>query len=178
MKIAVYAVLSVVLLVLVVIFVGTLLPKKHVVARKISLHRSPAEVFSFISDFQSEPSWRRDVQLVVMQPTKAGLVGFVEKSKNGSIAMEVRVSNPPQRLVTEIADKSLPFGGVWIFDIAPDPQGCTLQITERGEIYNPFFRFVSRFILGYKKTMDTYLEDVANTFHESSPLADSSPAEH
>src|SRR5262249_45172035 len=177
MKIALYALLSVFLLVLVVIFVGMLLPRKHVVSRKISLHRSRDEVFSLISDFQSESSWRRDIQQVILQPTRAGSVGFIEKSKNGSIAMEVRVSNPPQRLVIEITDKSLPFGGFWIFDVAPDSQGCTLQITERGEIYNPFFRFVSRFILGYKKTVDTYLEDVAKHFRESPPSTDSVPAE-
>src|SRR5215475_4949936 len=131
MKIAVYAMLSVFLLILVVVFVGVLLPKKHVVSRKTYLHRSPAEVFSLISDFKSEPSWRRDVQQVVMQAAKADQVAFIEKSKNGSIAIEVRLSNPSQRLVTEIADKSLPFGGVWIFDIAAASEGCTLQITER-----------------------------------------------
>jgi len=177
MKIVLYAVLLLFLIVFVVIFVGFLLPEKHVTSRKISLHRSPEEVFSLISDFQSEPSWRRDVQQVIMQPSKTGQVRFIERSKNGSIPMELRLSNPPQRLVIEIADKSLPFGGLWIFDVAPASQGCTLQITERGEVHNPFFRFVSRFILGHRKTMDAYLQDVASHFHESSALADSAPAE-
>ena len=176
MKIAIYAVLFLVLLIALVLPIGAILPKKHVVSRKIALRHSPEEVFTLISDFQSGPTWRRGVQLVTLQSADSGHVRFEEKSKNGTIAMEVRENNRPSRLVTEIADKSLPFGGIWIFDISRTPQGCTLQITERGEIYNPFFRFVSRFILGYTSTMNTYLEDVTNHFHETSQPVDSEPA--
>ena len=32
-----------------------------------------------------------------------------------------------------------------------------MTITERGEVYNPIFRFVSRFVLGHEKTINTYL---------------------
>ncbi len=46
--------------------------------------------------------------------------------------------------------------------------GSHLNITERGEIYNPIFRFVSRFILGYNRTMDAYLQNVSRKFNESS----------
>jgi hypothetical protein len=35
---------------------------------------------------------------------------------------------------------------------------CTLTITEHGEVYNPLFRFVSRFIMGQTATLDAYLK--------------------
>jgi hypothetical protein len=35
--------------------------------------------------------------------------------------------------------------------------GTRVTITERGEIYNPIFRFVARFFLGYTATMDATL---------------------
>jgi hypothetical protein len=53
--------------------------------------------------------------------------------------------------------------------VSPETNGSRLNITERGEIYNPVFRFVSRFILGYTGTLDTYLKDVARKFGENSP---------
>jgi hypothetical protein len=34
----------------------------------------------------------------------------------------------------------------------------TLTITENGEVYNPLFRFVSRFIIGQTATMDGYIK--------------------
>ncbi len=43
-----------------------------------------------------------------------------------------------------------------------------VQRTEQGEIYNPVFRFVSRFILGYTRTIDTYLRNVSRKFDENS----------
>ncbi len=41
--------------------------------------------------------------------------------------------------------------------IVPAPNGTTLTITEDGEVYNPIFRFMSRFVFGHEATMATYL---------------------
>ena len=38
------------------------------------------------------------------------------------------------------------------------PAGRDLTITEDGEVYNVFFRFMSRFVFGHHATMDAYLE--------------------
>jgi hypothetical protein len=102
-----------------------------------------------------------------MLPERDGHARFMEKSKNGMIAFEVEELTPPQRIVTRIDGKNLPFGGRWIFEISPMAEGCRLNITERGEVYNPVFRFVSRFILGYTGTLDRYLTSVAKKFVES-----------
>jgi hypothetical protein len=81
-------------------------------------------------------------------------------------------SRPPRRLVTFIADNKLPFGGIWIFDVTPTQDGCEVNITERGEVYNPAFRFVSRFVLGYNGTMDKYLRNLAHKFGENAQPQD------
>ena len=39
-----------------------------------------------------------------------------------------------------------------------------MTITERGVVYNPIFRFVSRFLMGYTATMKTYLNALARRF--------------
>jgi hypothetical protein len=69
--------------------------------------------------------------------------------------------------VSQIADKNSPFGGAWIFELSPTSDGTRLNITERGEIYNPVFRFMSRFVFGYTRTLDTYLGNVAHRFGEN-----------
>jgi hypothetical protein len=68
---------------------------------------------------------------------------------------------PNERLVTRIADKSLPFGGKWTYTLAQTGNSTVLRITEDGEVYNPVFRFISRFVLGHATTIDRYLRDVA-----------------
>ena len=42
-------------------------------------------------------------------------------------------------------------------EIAEYGEVASLTITENGEIYNPVFRFVSRFITGQTSTIDEYL---------------------
>ena len=159
-------VLALAIFVVLIVFIGYALPKKHVAARAIALPQAPSEVFALVSNFKDAPAWRPEVREVEMLPSVQG-TRFREIGKNGKIAMEVAESNPPQRLVTRIADPGLPFGGVWIFEIIPTVDGCKLNITERGEIYNPIFRLVSRFILGYTATLDNYLRNVARKFGSS-----------
>ena len=42
--------------------------------------------------------------------------------------------------------------------LIPDGEGSTVTITERGEIYNPVFRSLARFMFGYTSTMDKTLD--------------------
>ena len=46
------------------------------------------------------------------------------------------------------------------FELAAAGTGTRLTITERGEVYNPLFRVMSRFILGHTATIDRYLADL------------------
>jgi len=166
LKIVLMAGAAVVSAAFVVVVIGFLLPKQHVASRTITLKRKPEDVFLLISDFKAAPSWRSDVREVDLLPPAEGHLRYREKGTNGAITMDIVESNPSSRMVTRIADKDLPFGGIWIFDISSARDGCRLNITERGEIYNPVFRFVSRFVLGYHRTLDTYLQNVSRKFEE------------
>jgi uncharacterized protein YndB with AHSA1/START domain len=153
--------------ILVMLGIGAMLPKSHVVSRAITLRQSPEAVFAVISNFKDAPTWRPDVRSIDLLPPEGDHVRFRENSNNGAITYEVLETTAPRRLVTQIADPGLPFGGSWILEIAPAPSGCRLNITERGEVYNPLFRFVSRFVLGQTRTVDTYLRNLARHFGES-----------
>jgi hypothetical protein len=163
-------------MVVLVVVLGYCLPKPHVAARAISLRQKPKDVFALISNFQDAASWRSDVQAVEVLPLAVEHVQFREKGANGTIAFEVVELSPPRRLVTEIADKNLPFGGRWIYEVIPTTNGVRLNITERGEVYNPVFRVVSRFVLGYNRTLDAYLRNVSRKFGESAMPEQGTPA--
>jgi uncharacterized protein YndB with AHSA1/START domain len=145
--------------VLVILFIGWRLPVAHVATSSVQLNASPDSVFALISTPQNYPAWRPDVKKVDLM-TEQGVTRFREDGSNGPILFEIVEKVAPRRLVTKIADKSLPFGGRWIYEITPTPTGSELRITEEGEVYNPLFRFVSRFIMGHTATIDGYLEAV------------------
>lgn len=156
-------------LVAIVIVGGALLPKAHRASRRARLGQSPDVVWAAITDVSKFPEWRKTV-------TRVEALGPVDRkpswrefdSRGGSIPFVVVESVAPQRLVTRIADPKLPFGGTWTFDISAAPGGgSVIRITEDGEVYHPVFRFVSRFLMGYTATIDTYLCALGSKFGES-----------
>ena len=141
--------------------VGLLLPRDHVETRSATLAASPEPVFAAIADVGGYAAWRRSLSAVEVLPPVDGRARWIEVSGGDRIAMEQIERSAPRRLVTRIADPDLPFGGTWTFELAPVGSGTRLTITERGEIRNPIFRAVARFVFGYGATMETYLHELA-----------------
>lgn len=144
---------------------GASLPVPHRASRKASYHVPPETLFAAIA---GPPDWRSGVKRFGALPAANGGRRWYEEDSHGSkITYEVLEETPPKRLVVRIADRGLPFGGTWSYDVAPTPGGgAELRITENGEIYNVFYRFLSRFVLGYTRTMDTYLRDLGAKFSQ------------
>lgn len=59
------------------------------------------------------------------------------------------------------------FGGRWTYEIAPAPTGSVLTITEHGEVYGALYRFMSRFVFGHYRTLETYARDLGGRFGEA-----------
>ena len=152
------ALLVIGLLIGIVALVGFALPQDHVAARTVTLNRPVDAVWSTITDVESFPTWRSSVSRVDVlnrEPRR-----WREIDGSDTLTFQIVESAPPNRLVSEIADKDLPFGGRWIYELKPSGGGTELTITEQGQVYNPIFRFVSRFIMGHTATMDAYLADL------------------
>ena len=164
---ALIAVALLVALALTVVGVGYALPVAHTAHRSVVLHAAPAELWATITDVGAYPAWRRDVDMVELLPPVNGRPSWREKGSNGVITYALTSVDPPTRMVSRIADDDLPFGGEWEYEITPVEGGSRLAITERGEIYNPVFRVVSRFFLGYTSNMDAYLTALGARFGET-----------
>ena len=153
-------------IIFVIAAIGFLLPVKHTASRTMSLQVSPEKLWQTITSLSELPSWRKDLQKVDVLPDRTGHAVWRETDKSGdAITFEMVESDAPRRLVTKIADTDLAFGGSWTYEIIPTPTGSQLTITENGEVYNPIFRFVSRFIMGHHATIDAYIESLREVSH-------------
>ena len=140
--------------------IGASLPVQHTATRSASFKATPQQVWDVIA---GPPTWRPDVIRYEELPARDGHRVWIEYGKADSkMTYEVVESDPPQKLVTGIADPHLPFGGTWTYEITPAAGGSTLTITENGEVYSPIFRFISRYVTGYNATMDRYLQALEN----------------
>jgi uncharacterized protein YndB with AHSA1/START domain len=160
MKIAIVVVAVLVSLVLLVAIIGWSLPVKHSVSRSATYAAAPEVVYGAITKVEDFPAWRSKVKAVEVLGEGGGRRRFRESGGDGDILYEVEDAQPPRRLVTRIADDKLPFGGKWTYELAPSGNGTTLRITEDGEVYNPIFRFMSKFVFGHHTTIETYLTDL------------------
>jgi uncharacterized protein YndB with AHSA1/START domain len=142
---------------LLVLLVGWLLPVHHVASASTSLARPPGAVYVMVSDVASYPKWWAEMSRVEMLPPAQGRARFRQHMGSDGVVIEVLEAVPPTRFVTRIADPDQPFGGTWTIEIVPAGSGSMLKVTERGEVYNPFFRFVSRFVMGHTRTIESFL---------------------
>jgi uncharacterized protein YndB with AHSA1/START domain len=162
--------LSIIALVLTVasIFgVGSLLPESHVASRTRYYTKTPDQIWNVITNVEEFAAWRPGLQSAERLPPVDGRVRWREKTKYDAMTMEVMQSVQAQKLVTRIADQGLPFSGTWTFELKPVTGGTDLTITEQGEINNPIFRFIARFVIGYTSTMDKYHEGLGRRLQRS-----------
>jgi len=156
----------------IMVLIGWLLPKAHTVTREARFHQPPDAIWKAITDIDAMPSWRQGLKSLKRLPDKNGMASWMETSDSGTIPFETVVSQPPSKLVVRIADPKLPFGGTWTYEITPVPEGSSLRIREDGEVYNPVFRFLARFVFGYSGTINTYLKSLAKKFGEQLQAGD------
>ena len=134
MKWMLWIALSLVAVVGVIALVGYLLPLSHQASRSAEFNKPPEAVYALVSDLKNYQAW------------------WPENQTN----VEVVEAVAPAKFVTKIVGET-DFGGTWTMEIVPTPSGSRLTITERGEIYNPIFRTLAKFVFGHTSTMESCL---------------------
>ena len=160
MRWIVWIVASLVVLGIVITAIGYMLPQAHSVSRSVRLPLPPDATYVLLSDVDKYPSWRPGVKSVTRQPDYEGKPAWTEDVGGDKIPLRFERMERPSTLVARIADPSLPFGGTWTYRIAPDGGGSIVSITEDGEVYNPIFRFMSRFVFGHAATLDEFARNL------------------
>jgi hypothetical protein len=99
-----------------------------------------------------------------------------ETSRHGqTVTYAIEGVRPPYALRRRIATKDLPYGGTWYVALEQEGDSTSetrVQITEDGEVYNPVFRFVSKYIMGETATQDAYLKAMGKAVGEDVQVGD------
>jgi hypothetical protein len=164
MKIVLIVVGVLALLVAGVAVTGAMLPKRHVATRSATFEANPEKLFALIAGNQD---WRPDVKSCELITGDGGKQFQRETSRHGqTILYELQGSGPPLAIQRRIATQNLPYGGTWTFSLVPANGETLVRITEDGEVYNPIFRFVSKFVMGQTATQDAYLKAMGKAVGE------------
>jgi uncharacterized protein YndB with AHSA1/START domain len=140
---------------------GSRLPVGHIARVERDFPITPRALWAIIATPAELPKWRRGLTRIEMVDAPAGTTRYREVSGRDAILYEVVESRPAVAYLTRIADRDLPFGGTWRWELQPTEGGVHLRITEEGEVYNPIFRFVARYVMGHSATLEAYMADLA-----------------
>jgi uncharacterized protein YndB with AHSA1/START domain len=128
---------------------------------------TPETLWDRLVDVRQHPRWRPDLKAVeAVETDDDGAVRWVELGRFGRVPFERVEAVPPEKLVTRIADPALAFGGTWTYELDRRVEGTRLTITERGEIREPVFRFLSRYLFNKHSTMRKFIEALAKELGE------------
>jgi hypothetical protein len=147
-------------LIAVIYLIGSLLPVKHSASAQDVIPATVDKVWDRITDVSKFKNWRNGVDKIEV----INDVEWIEISGGDKTPMKSIERTANMRLVTVINSKDLPFGGEWVYSLQPKGDSTLLIITENGEVYNPIFRFVSRFIIGHNATKKKYMLDLRKSF--------------
>jgi uncharacterized protein YndB with AHSA1/START domain len=148
-----------------VAIVGMMLPENHTATRTLRLKQTPEAVWATITDYAAQPQWRAELKKIEKLPDNNGKEAWKEYNSAGEMTLITTESSPPRRLVRQIGP-GLPFGGKWTYEITPDGGGSRLKITEDGEVYNPIFRVVGKF-MDPTASMTAFMTGLAKKFGET-----------
>jgi hypothetical protein len=171
MKLLLFLAAGLITIIVLMFAIGSMLPKAHTAAVRIALRAPAQNVYNTIADVERGTGWRtglKQVEVLEREPLR-----WRETADWGKLTFVREDAVPPSRIVARIADESEGFGGTWTYDIATSPNqvGSTVTITEHGTVANPMFRFMSRFIFGHYRSLETYARDLARHLGESAEPA-------
>ena len=170
MKFLLIATGTLVALILLVVVIGTLLPRTHVASRSAVFKATPEQLFALIDGPQT---WRSNVKKYETVSIQDGRRQWRETDDHGqTITYEAVERHPPALLRTRIVTTNLPYSGMWTMSLEPRDGSTALRITEQGQVYNPLFRFVSRFVIGQTRTIETYLRDLGTATGQQIEIRD------
>ena len=136
---------------------GAMLPEDHVATVASDYSAAPEALWAVITDPPRFMEWRTGLKKVDIQGDR-----ITEHASYGAMAYRFVNSAAPRTIATEsLNGKELGFAGSWTFEIAPTGQGARLTITERGKVFSPLFRVMSRYVFGHEGTMRQYHADLA-----------------
>ncbi len=137
--------------------IGSLRAPNHTVTRYVEYSKPPEQVWALMLDRLNQPTWRLDVTKVESTAAPNGKPRWKETMSDGMVVtLEERELEPVKRLVVDIADPDLPFGGTWTYRLSATEKGSRLEIREDGVVKPAMFRFFVIF-MDPADTMNKYL---------------------
>ena len=161
-------VLVVVLLLCVVAMyaMGSHLPVAHTATATAVINAPQAAVWQKMEDVKSQPQWRKELNGIDDAASQNGHPCWTEVQKHMRMLLceDLWPPSPVTRIV-RIADPTLPFGGLWTYELQPiDAAPSRLTITENGTTGPAMWRFLGHYAFHEDTSIKLYESELQQAF--------------
>ncbi|HEY5094398.1 MAG TPA: hypothetical protein VII69_04680 [Candidatus Eremiobacteraceae bacterium] len=156
--------------------IGTSLPIDHHAVCSANYARPVHFLFAVVENDDTSVYWRPEISRAELVSGRGATAVWRETDTHGSAIIYRTIAYAEDNKLVRTIDfvPGMPFGGTWAYIFSAESgrlaiapiNGSGLTIIEDGKIYNPFFRFMARYVFGYTQTMKTYLTDLARLTHD------------
>ena len=160
--------------------IGTSLPIDHYASCGVSYDGPPENLFAAIADDSTSARWRPDIASAVLLSGKGSTAVWRETDVYGHAVTYRTTAYAAGTTLARTIDyvPGMPYAGTWTITVSRDEfssrnisgSGSYVTIDEDGKIYNPFFRFLARYVFGYSQSIETYLNDLGRLTTEKLPI--------
>ncbi|MBK7833050.1 MAG: SRPBCC family protein [Gemmatimonadetes bacterium] len=137
--------------------VGRSLPVAHLASRGQRFDAPLDSVWRLIADVGTYASWRTGLSRVELLTPLNGRTAWREYTRRGGVDYVAEEMVEGELFVARITTTGLPYGGRWRYELNPDTGGTRVTITEEGEIYNPIFRCLMKYVIGETRSIEAVL---------------------
>jgi uncharacterized protein YndB with AHSA1/START domain len=156
--------------------IGTSLPIEHHAWCSATYAKPIHFLFAVVENDDTSAYWRPEISRAELLSGRGATAVWRETDTHGNAVTYRTVAYDEDNKLVRTIDfvPGMPFAGTWAYSFSPgrdlSGHGSTsvnwVSIVEDGKIYNPFFRFMARYVFGYTQTMKTYLADLARLTHD------------
>jgi len=159
--------------------IGTSIPIWHSAKCGAEIAAPADALFRAIADDGSSASWRPELRTVTLLSGSGPTAVWQESLKNGqelrlhTVTYEehMQFQRRAKILVRVIPfDPRLGFDGTWAFFVTGSQKTgapTRVAINEQGHIYNPLYRFLTRYVFGYTSSIRTYITELGAKFDQT-----------
>ncbi|HEV2645678.1 MAG TPA: SRPBCC family protein [Acidobacteriaceae bacterium] len=156
--------LSLLVLAGVIVYIdGAQLPYDHTVSVTVIVAAPQDKVFALIANVANGANWRPEVKSVNTLTPDQGRAHWVEHLAHGRYMTFLALNTAaPNHREVQLDEPRAAYGGVWTYELSAGPTSgtTTLQITEKGFIKPPVYRFVMTHVVGSTHFLDQYMKDI------------------
>ena len=144
---------------------GSRLPVSHVATVTAVINAPQAVVWQKMEDVKTQPQWRKELNGIDDAASQGGHPCWTEVQKHMRMLLCEDLTAAPSTRIVRIADPTLPFGGLWTYELQPIDAGSSrLTITENGSTWPPIWRFLGHYAFHEDSSIKLYESELQQSF--------------